>query len=115
MAGARCAIHGRSDTAEARSVLASLPGEGHQLICGELDDPETCDAELMSTGASVRDERGGHDPLRSIILPRTRISNLLFTGQNLNLHGVLGVTASAVITCSELLGLEYLSKKIAHG
>lgn len=56
-----------------------------------------------------------HDPLRSIILPRTRISNLLFTGQNLNLHGVLGVTASAVITCSELLGLEYLSKKIAHG
>lgn len=56
-----------------------------------------------------------HDPLRSIILPRTKISNLYFTGQNLNLHGILGVTASAVITCSELVGIQYLTKKISHG
>jgi all-trans-retinol 13,14-reductase len=56
-----------------------------------------------------------NDPLRSIILPRTKISNLYFTGQNINLHGVLGVTASAVISCSEIVGLQYLSKKISHG
>jgi all-trans-retinol 13,14-reductase len=56
-----------------------------------------------------------HDPLRSIILPRTKISNILFTGQNLNLHGVLGVSASAVITCSEILGLQYLTNKISNG
>ena len=56
-----------------------------------------------------------HDPLRSIILPRTKINNLFFTGQNMNLHGILGVTASAVITCSEIVGLQYLTKKIANG
>ncbi|MEE4255945.1 MAG: NAD(P)-binding protein [Bacteroidales bacterium] len=56
-----------------------------------------------------------HDPLRSIILPRTKISNLLFTGQNLNLHGMMGVTAGSVITCSEILGLEYLTNKINNG
>jgi phytoene dehydrogenase-like protein len=56
-----------------------------------------------------------NDPLRSIILPRTKISNLLFTRQNLNLHGMMGVTAGSVITCSEILGLEYLTKKINNG
>jgi len=55
----------------------------------------------------------GH-PARSIVLPRTRIPNLCFTGQNLNIHGILGTTISAVITCSELLGLKYLTNKIIH-
>ena len=56
-----------------------------------------------------------NDPLRSIVLPTTKISNLYFTGQNLNLHGIMGVTAAAVITCSEILGLSYLTNKIANG
>jgi all-trans-retinol 13,14-reductase len=56
-----------------------------------------------------------NDPLRSIVLPNTKISNLYFTGQNLNLHGIMGVTAAAVITCSEILGLRYLTNKIANG
>jgi len=56
-----------------------------------------------------------HDPVRSIILPNTKISNLFFTGQNLNLHGILGVTASAVITSSEIVGLKHLTRKIANG
>ena len=56
-----------------------------------------------------------NDPLQSIILPNTKISNLYFTGQNLNLHGIMGVTAAAVITCSEILGLRYLTNKIVNG
>ena len=56
-----------------------------------------------------------HNPLRSLILPRTKISNLYFTGQNLNLHGILGVTAGAVITCSEIIGLKHLTNKIVNG
>jgi len=80
-----------------------------------------------STPLTFRDYTGTHDgsaygirkdcndPLRSIILPRTKISNLFFTGQNLNLHGIMGVTAGAVITCSEILGPKYLTNKIANG
>ena len=52
------------------------------------------------------------DPLKTFISPKTRVPNLLLTGQNLNLHGVLGVTVSSVVTCSELLGQQYLVKKI---
>ena len=53
-----------------------------------------------------------NDPLKSLISPRTKIPNLLLTGQNIILHGALGVTIAAVTTCSELLGLSYLVKKI---
>ncbi|RAJ87691.1 all-trans-retinol 13,14-reductase [Chitinophaga dinghuensis] len=48
------------------------------------------------------------NPLRTMISARTKLSNLYLTGQNLNLHGILGVTMSSVITASELLGMEHL-------
>lgn len=52
------------------------------------------------------------DPVRTMVATRTKLSNLYLTGQNLNLHGILGVTISAVLTCSELLGMEYLVDQI---
>ncbi len=55
------------------------------------------------------------DPVLTTILPRTKIPGLYLTGQNTNLHGVLGVTISAIATCGEILGLEYLLNKITHG
>ena len=54
-------------------------------------------------------------PLETTIHPKTKIPNLFFTGQNTNLHGVLGVTIGAVLTCSEIVGLEMLLKKIRNG
>ena len=54
------------------------------------------------------------NPLLSMISPRTRLGNLFFTGQNVNVHGVMGVTLSSIMTCSELLGQEYLTKRIAY-
>lgn len=52
------------------------------------------------------------DPLLSFISPRTKIANLFFTGQSLNMHGILGVTISGIVTCSEILGGKYLIDKI---
>lgn len=51
-------------------------------------------------------------PSETTIPTRTRIPNLLLTGQNVNLHGVLGVSITAVATCAELLGMDYLLDKI---
>ncbi|MFO7842316.1 MAG: NAD(P)/FAD-dependent oxidoreductase [Bacteroidales bacterium] len=53
-----------------------------------------------------------NDPLRTKISPKTKIPNLLLSGQNVNIHGVLGVTIGAVLTCTKLLGMEYLLEKI---
>jgi all-trans-retinol 13,14-reductase len=80
----------------------------------------------VATPLSVRDYIGTDDgalygvvkdyrePMRTFISPRTKIPNLFLTGQNLNLHGVLGVTVSAVLTCSEILGTEYMIEKIRN-
>lgn len=51
-------------------------------------------------------------PMKTMISAKTKVPNLLLTGQNLNLHGVMGVTESAIVTCSALLGMEYLLNKI---
>ena len=56
--------------------------------------------------------KDSNDPLKSFIIPRTRIPNLFFTGQNINLHGVLGVSIGSVQTCGEFLGLNYILDKI---
>lgn len=52
------------------------------------------------------------NPLKTLILPRTRLRNLLLTGQNTNVHGVVGVTIGSFLTCSELIGKKYLMKKM---
>jgi len=51
-------------------------------------------------------------PEASRIPVKTKIPNLFFTGQNVNLHGVLGVSITALATCGALVGLDYLLKKI---
>ena len=43
---------------------------------------------------------------------RTKLKNLLLTGQNINLHGIVGTPLTAIYTCAELLGLEYLLGRI---
>lgn len=54
------------------------------------------------------------NPMVTLMPARTRIANLLLTGQSLNIHGCLGTTVSSAVTCSEILGLEYLAKKIGN-
>ena len=49
---------------------------------------------------------------QSIIMPKTKVPNLFYTGQNLNMHGALGVTISAALTSSEIIGMDYLVNKI---
>ncbi len=78
----------------------------------------------VATPLSVRDYLGTDDgtlygvvkdyrePMRTFISPRTKVPNLFLTGQNLNLHGILGVSVSAVVTCSEILGKDYILEKI---
>ena len=54
------------------------------------------------------------DPLRTFIDPRTKLPNLYLTGQNLNMHGILGTTLSALATCVAIMGNESIIEKISH-
>lgn len=48
----------------------------------------------------------------TIIHPKTRINNLFFTGQNMSLHGILGVSFGSVVTCMSIPGNENLITNI---
>jgi len=48
----------------------------------------------------------------SRIAHRTRIPNLLLTGQSTNSHGIMGVIIGAISTCFEFLGRDFLWKQI---
>ena len=43
---------------------------------------------------------------------RTKIPNVFQTGQNINSHGILGVTVGTIVTCSELLTAERIYQQI---
>lgn len=54
------------------------------------------------------------DPVKTIIPARTKIPNLYLTGQNLNLHGILGATISALVTCTTFMDNENIVEKIKN-
>lgn len=53
-------------------------------------------------------------PMKTMISPKTKINNLFLTGQNVRMHGLLGVTINAFAMCSELLGGEDFMKKVRN-
>lgn len=79
-----------------------------------------------ATPLSYRDYIGNHDgsmygivkdhrnPLKTFISPRTKLPNLYLTGQNLNLHGILGATMSGLVTCVAFLGNDDIIEKIRN-
>ena len=56
--------------------------------------------------------KDAENPMKTFLSPKTKLKNLFFTGQSLNMHGILGVTISAVFTCSLIIGREKLMKTI---
>jgi all-trans-retinol 13,14-reductase len=57
----------------------------------------------------VRDK---NSPAESQVSHRTKIPNLLMTGQNINSHGILGVIIGAIITCADFLGMDKILEDI---
>jgi all-trans-retinol 13,14-reductase len=57
-------------------------------------------------------EKDFRSPLRTFIPPHTKVPNLFLTGQNINLHGMAGVTISSVVTSSQFVDRAELLKRI---
>ncbi|MDR2840885.1 MAG: NAD(P)/FAD-dependent oxidoreductase [Paludibacter sp.] len=51
-------------------------------------------------------------PLQTRISQRTKIPNFFFTGQNINSHGILGVTIGAIITSAEIVDANLIINEI---
>jgi all-trans-retinol 13,14-reductase len=88
------------------------------------DIENAIDRISASTPLTIRDYTGSKDGslygiekdcnnmILSHIVPRTKINNLYLTGQNINLHGMIGVALSAILTAGEFVGVNTIINKI---
>ena len=56
--------------------------------------------------------KDSNDTMRTFISSKTKGNSLFLVVLSINMHGVLGVTIGAVLTCSQILGKDYLVDKI---
>ena len=64
-------------------------------------------------GSAYGIRKDWRSPLTTVLTPKTPIENVLMTGQNLNLHGVLGVSMTSVITAAQIVGMETIVDQMA--
>lgn len=100
----------------AKSIIGKLsdiyPNLSDAIECIDSASPLTIrDYTGVRHGAMCGLRKDCNDTIPFIPL-RTKIPNLLLTGQSINMHGFCGVTLTAVQTCEAILGKDYLINKL---
>jgi all-trans-retinol 13,14-reductase len=98
-----------------KKLELSIPGISSMVESSYASTPITYRDYIGSPDGNMYGFQKDHNSYSSTYLnARTKIPNLFFTGQNLNLHGILGVTVSSFITCFELIDRMKLMKKVVE-
>ncbi|MBP5455383.1 MAG: NAD(P)/FAD-dependent oxidoreductase [Paludibacteraceae bacterium] len=63
-------------------------------------------------GAAYGIQKDRNKLLQTILPTQTPIKNLYQTGQNINLHGILGVSITALLSCAEITGMDWIKEEI---
>ena len=94
----------------------SFPGINDAIESVYTSSPLTYrDYTATKEGSMYGIIRDKNFPTQTLVSQRTKIPNLFMTGQNINSHGILGVTIGAMITCAEFLGINKIIKDIDEG
>ena len=94
----------------------SFPGIRSTIEAYETSTPLTYrDYTATKDGSMYGIIRDKNFPTQTLVSQRTKIPNLFLTGQNINSHGILGVTIGAALTCAEFLGLNKIIDEIEGG
>ena len=64
------------------------------------------DYTKTSQGSAYGLRKDFNNTMLTFLPPRTPVQNLYLTGQNLNLHGILGVSMTSFVSASALIGLD---------
>lgn len=102
---------------KARECIAlaerAVPGLPESIAQMYISTPLTYrDYTLTPNGSAYGMRKDCNAPMFTTLSPRTPLPNLLLTGQSLMLHGVQGVTMTAMLTCSEILGKDTVWKQL---
>lgn len=93
----------------------SFPGIRSAIEGYETSSPLTYrDYTATKDGSMYGIIRDKSFPTQTLVSQRTKIPNLFLTGQNINSHGILGVTIGAALTCAEFLGLNKIIEEIEN-
>ena len=107
-------------------LSSPVPDDGYARQCVIPGISTLVEACYVSTPLTFRDytctpqgsayglRKDFRQPLMALLSPRTPLPNLWLTGQNLALHGVHGVTMTALQTCAELLGKEWIWNNVLN-
>lgn len=94
-------------------ACVAIPGLRHAIAQAEGSSPLTVrDFYGARQGAIYGFRKDCRDILLSHITPVTKVRNLYYTGQCLNLHGICGVPLTAIVTAELLLGRNHVINKI---
>lgn len=92
-----------------------LPGLGGAVAECHTSTPLTWrDYTLAPDGTAYGIRKDCEDPLSTMLSIKTPLPNLLLTGQNVMLHGIHGVTMTALFTCASLLGADYIARQLSE-
>lgn len=102
---------------KAETVIAALeqeiPGISHQIEHYYTSTPLTyLDYTDVPDGAMYGIAKDVNDLGQVGITSKTKIPNLLLTGQSITCHGMLGVLAGSLITCSEVLSRDVIFSQL---
>ena len=73
-----------------------------------------CRFTLTPYGSAYGIRKDWRSPLTTVLSPRTPLPRVLLTGQNLTLHGILGVSMTSVLTAAEILGMPAILQQIKY-
>ena len=91
----------------------AIPGIGDMVEHCYTSTPLTYrDYTGTPEGSAYGIRKDCNDPLSTMITPKTPVENLYLTGQSLILHGLHGVTMTALMTCSHILGSDYIIEQL---
>jgi len=116
--------HRGSDYEMWKKSVANIMISRAQKVCSGLSDAITHiytaspltfrDYTFTPQGSAYGLVKNYQNPLPTTIPTQTKLRNLLLTGQNVFVPGAIGVTMTAAMTCANIIGEEYLAKKIAE-
>ena len=95
-------------TALAESLIQRVPGLPEAVEKYWTSTPATWERYTGTPGGTAFGIRKKDASCH--VHPRTPVPGLYLTGQNCGLHGVLGVSETALLTCREILGEETLNQ-----
>jgi phytoene dehydrogenase-like protein len=92
----------------AESVIRRVPGLAPAVEKYWTSTPATWERYTGTPGGTAFGIR--KKDATCFVHPRTPVPGLYLTGQNCGLHGVLGVSETALVTCQEILGEQTLKQ-----